>query len=90
MLGTFPNDFPQITTSQGYFHKWQLPKCGIYQTATSQVCPSRSDRPPLQPTAPQRAKPNLWEVATWEIAHLGVSLGKMPLGKYLTPKVLPK
>ena len=36
MLGTFPKNFPE----------WQLPKCANYQAATSQVCPSRSNRPP--------------------------------------------
>ena len=44
-LGTFPQDFPQVATSQGYFPKWQLPKCAISQAATSQVCPSRSAQP---------------------------------------------
>ena len=55
ILGTFPKDFPQVATSQGYFTKSQLPKCAISQVATSQVCPSRSARLQLQPAAPQRA-----------------------------------
>ena len=46
MLGTFPNDFSQVATSQEYFLKWELPKCVISQAVTSQVCPSRSARPP--------------------------------------------
>ena len=46
MLGTFPKDSSQVATSQGYFPKWQLPKCAISQAVTSQVCPSRSVRPP--------------------------------------------
>ena len=29
MLGTFPKDFSQVATSQGYFPKWELPK-GIF------------------------------------------------------------
>jgi len=45
MLGTFPKDYSQVTTPQGYFSKWQLPKCAISQAGTSQVCPSRSARP---------------------------------------------
>ena len=47
MLSAFPKDFSlsQVEISQGYFPKWQLPKCGISQTATSQACPSRSSRP---------------------------------------------
>ena len=45
MLGTFPKDFPQVATSQGYFPKWQLPKCAISQAATFQVCPSHSTWP---------------------------------------------
>ena len=59
MLGTFPKDFSQVSTSQGYLPKWQLPKCANTQAATSQVVPSRS---------------------AWEVA-----LGKMPMGKYITP-----
>ena len=55
ILGTFPKNFSQVTTSQGYFPKWQLAKCTISQAATCQVCPSCSDWPPLQPAAPQRA-----------------------------------
>ena len=35
ILGTFPKNFPQVATSQGYFPKWQLPKCAITQAATS-------------------------------------------------------
>ena len=34
MLGTFPKDFPQVATSQGYFPKWQIPKCAISQAVT--------------------------------------------------------
>jgi len=54
MFGTLPKDFPQVATSQGYLPKWKLPKCAISQAATSQVFPSCSARPPLQPAAPQR------------------------------------
>ena len=32
---------------------------------------SPSARPQLQPAVPQGAVPKLWEVASWEIAHLG-------------------
>ena len=46
MLGTFPKAYSQAATLNGYFSKWQLPKCAISQAATSQVCPSRSARPP--------------------------------------------
>ena len=45
MLGTFAKDFSQVATSQGYFPKWQLPKCVISKAATSKVCPSRSAGP---------------------------------------------
>ena len=45
ILGTFPKDFFQVATSQGYFPKWQLPKYANSEVATSQVCPSRSARP---------------------------------------------
>ena len=36
VLGTFPKDFSQVATSQGYFPKWQLSKCAISRAATSQ------------------------------------------------------
>ena len=36
MLGTFPQEFSQAATSQGFFPKWQLSKCAISQAATSQ------------------------------------------------------
>ena len=45
MLGTFPTAFFQAAISQGYFPKRKLPKCAIYQAATSQVFPSRSVLP---------------------------------------------
>ena len=94
MLGTFPKDFSQVVTSKGCFPKRQLSKCAISQAATSQfrpqpvlvlaldplAHPSRSARPPLQPAAPQKAESNLWEVAAWEIAHLGSCHWKIPLG----------
>ena len=42
----FPKNFPkalsQEANSQGYFPKWQVPHCAIYQAAISQVCSSRS------------------------------------------------
>ena len=46
MLGSFPKDFFQVATSQGYFPKWELSKCAISRAATSQLCTSRSVRPP--------------------------------------------
>ena len=48
MLSAFPKDFSlsQVEISQGYFPKWQLPKCGIFQAATSQAGSSRSSRLP--------------------------------------------
>ena len=65
MLGTFPKVFSAVATSQGYFPKWQPPKCASSQAETSKVFPSRSarplthlsrsNRPPLQPAAPERA-----------------------------------
>ena len=91
MLRTFPKAFFQMETSEGYFPRGQLSKCKISQVATSQVCPSRSTPPldylaaalgPL--AAPQKAKPNLWKVATWEISQLASYLWKLPLGKYIS------
>jgi len=32
-------------TSQGYFPKWQLPKCALPIAATSQICPSHKAWP---------------------------------------------
>ena len=66
MLGPFPKNFSQVGTSRKYFPNWQLPKCAISQAATSQVYPSRSARPPIAVFEPQRAYPDLCE-----IAHLG-------------------
>ena len=71
------------------FPKQQLPKSVIALGPQSVLAaalgplvhPSRSARPPLQPAAPQRAYPNLWEVAALEIAHLGsCHLGNCHLG----------
>ena len=46
----FPKNFPkalsQEANSQGYFPKWQVPPCAIYQVAIFQVCPNRSALPP--------------------------------------------
>ena len=33
---------------------------------------------------------NIWEIATLEIVAWEVALGKLPLGKYLTPFNIPK
>ena len=87
------------------FPKWQLPKFAISQAATSLafsslqsalaaafgrlVHPSRRTWPQLQPPAPQKAQPDLREVATWETVTWEVALGKMPLGKYLTSFLRP-
>jgi len=72
MLGTFPKAFSQTATSQGY-----SPKCAISQEQLAKsVLAAALGPPPLQPVAPQRARPNLLEVAAWEIAHLG----SCPLG----------
>ena len=54
MSATFLMTLSQVATSQGYFPKWELPKCAISQAATSQVCPSRSARPPVCPSRSAR------------------------------------
>ena len=64
MLGTFAKTFPQVATSEGYFHKWKLPNCAISQAGhvsplvhpsrnakPPSPFPSHSTRPPLQPAA---------------------------------------
>ena len=80
MLGTFQKDFSHEATSQGYF-----PKCAISKAATSQVCPSRRDRPPLPVLAAalgdlddpsRRAQPPLRRLRGPNLAF-----GKLPLGK---------
>ena len=68
--------------SKRIFPEWQLPKCVISKVATSQVPPpqpvltaelsplaqlSSIAQPPLLPAV----QPNLWEVSSWKIAHLG-------------------
>ena len=70
VVGTFPKDYSQEATSQGYFLKCQLPKCAIFQVCPSYSArpsaysirgarplthPSHSARPQLQPAVPQRA-----------------------------------
>ena len=87
-FSTFPKAFSQETTSQGYFPKWQLPKCAISQAATSQVCSSSSACPtPDVLVTKVGPYPNLDAV----LAHIPCSLrrirrsnqtfGKLPLGK---------
>ena len=57
-----------------YYHKLIFSQVAASQmcnfpTATFQVRSGQSAWPQIQPASPQRAKPNLWELATWEIAH---------------------
>ena len=90
MLGNIPKAIFQGPVSQGYFRNVQFPK--------RQVGSSRSDRSsPNLAAAPQRSKLMCIQL----YVHLGslrfrnctfgklklekVSLGKLPLGKYLTP-----
>ena len=98
MLCTFPKAYLQASISLGYFPKWKLLKCAISQTATSQVCPSRSARPPHCSLRRFRGpyltfgklplgKLRIWEVATWEIDTWEVVLGKCLSEIYLTPKL---
>ena len=72
-LLAFPKDFSKVSTSQGYFPKWQLPKCAI-----SQFCPCHSDRPPLKPAAPQRAWLILRELDTWTFVTWENAFRKVP------------
>ena len=84
MLGTFPKAISQVATSQGYFPKWQLPKCAISQAATSQVCPSRSARHLVCSSHSARplAKRSL-RVVAWEISYLGnYNLGYFQFGNH--------
>ena len=86
MLGTFRKDFFQVATSQGYYPKWQLPKCAISQAATFQVCPNRSARPSLQLPSLTFGKLTLgkfhiWKVATWEIVNWEVCPWEYVFGK---------
>ena len=94
MLGTFPKDFFERIFPKWHFPKRQLPKYfrstrpqPVLASALGTVAhPSRSAWLPLQPAAPQRALPNLWEVAAWVIAHLvcchmgNCHLGSRPWG----------
>ena len=81
--GNFPRLFSLMTTSQmcnfpsGNFPTQVCPRRSAWPQSVIAaalgllVYPSRSARPQLKPVAPQRTKPNLWEVTAWEIAHLG-------------------
>ena len=61
----------QAETSKVFLSRSALPSVCSSHGARPLAHLSRSDRPPFQPAAPQRAYPNLWEVAAWESAHLG-------------------
>jgi hypothetical protein len=83
MLGTFPNAFSQVVTSQRYF-----PKSGLAASLDPLAHPSRtlaSPSAPLKPVAPQKALSNLWKVTTWENVTWEVAVENMSLGKYLKP-----
>ena len=75
--GTFPSvNFPNVQ-----FPKRQLP--GSARPHCSLRC---LKRPNLSFGQLPLGKLCIWEVATWKIATLEVTLGKNPLGKYLTPQ----
>ena len=52
-------------------------KCAISHAATSKKKPNT----PFRPAAPQKAYPNLWEVAAWEMEHLGSCPWEIAFGK---------
>ena len=61
------DNFPRVLSQV----KWQLPKCAISQTATSQVSPR-----PIQYSLQRIRVPNLWNCR-----FRNCSFGKLPLGK---------
>ena len=99
--GTYTEIFPDMggvrNVNVRYFPKGIFPSGNFPSLSSRSAWPlarsSRSDRPPspsqlqhsasLQPAAPQKAfwKVTLGKLHTWEVV-----LGKMPLGKYLTPE----
>ena len=83
----FPKAFSRAATSKGYFPYWQLPKCAISQAATLPRLAQPQRSAPIAACGASDRMPSLsfgklhiWEVATWEVVH-----EKMPLGKYLSP-----
>ena len=91
VLHTFPNDFFQVTTYQMCnFPIGNFPSMSQPQRYSPSVCSSRGARTPspfqpqrpapkLQPAAPQRALPNLWEIVHLGSYHLGnCHLGNRP------------
>ena len=44
MLDTFPKEFYQVSTSQGYFPKWQLSKSVLAASLGPLTCSSHSAR----------------------------------------------
>ena len=83
MLDTFLEDF-----SQEYFLKWQLPKCEISRAATSQVWPSRGNRPPACSSHSARPQQSILAVALGIHCTLrrlreliNLTFGKLPFGK---------
>ena len=77
-MWNFPSgNFPSLSQPQR-----QAPRLFQPQRLALQPILATALSPPLQPAASQRAQPNLWEVAAWEIAHLGSCLmGNCHLGR---------
>ena len=83
MLDTFSMDFFQVAASQGYFLKWKLPKCPIFQAVTSQVCHNCSAQPLslIQTTA-------FGPHCSWRrLREPNITIGKLPLGKLPSGKL---
>ena len=90
--GNFPMVFSQMATSQmcnlpsvNFPSLFAValgpppPQSVLAATLGPLPYPSRRARPPLQSSVPQRSLSNLFEVAAWQIGHLGnFHLGSRP------------
>ena len=91
--GNFPRVFFEVASSQGYFYKWQRPKCAISQTATFQVvlASALSPRSVLAVALCPLAHPSCCVRPEFSLRRLrgpNLTFGKLPLGKLHIWKVV--
>ena len=87
MLGTFPKDFSQVAIPQGYFPKWQLPKCAISkrQLPKSVLSTVLGPKPVLAAALEPLAHPSRSDRPHCNLRSLkgpNLTFGKLPLGKF--------
>ena len=68
LSGKFPN---LLFPKRQLYKRTQSVLALVFQCSAPQPVLAAALGSPLQPAAPQRTKPNLWEIAAWEIEFLG-------------------